>query len=87
MPKGRTQHAALPAGWTHEAHREMNCGALSGAVRPKKAENLPCFDLYRETLESTNRTAAGETPIFLRDLIELKYSGHSAYSKRQAEDG
>ena len=87
VPERRCQHASLPAGWTHEAHRQMNCCALTRAVWPKKPENLASFYLYRETIQSTNRTAAGETAVFLRDLIELEHGRHSAYSKRHAEDG
>jgi len=34
-----------------------------------------------------NRATAGETAVFLRDLIELEHGRHSAYSKRHAEDG
>src|SRR5438132_14030787 len=86
MPERRSQHSSLPAGRTHEAHRQMNCCALTRAVRPKKPENLASFYLYRETIQSTNRTAAGETAVFLRDLIELEHGRHSAYSKRHAED-
>ena len=65
----------------------MNCCALSRAVRPQKSENLACFNLYGETIQSANRAMSGETAVFLRDLIELEYGRHSAYSKRHAEDG
>src|SRR5439155_15230129 len=58
VPERLCQHASLPAGWTHEAHRQMNCCALTRAVWPKKPENLASFYLYRETIQSTNRTAA-----------------------------
>src|SRR5437016_1483405 len=70
MPERRSQHSSLPAGRTHEAHRQMNCCALSRAVWPQKSENLACFYLYRETIQSMNRATAGETAVFLRDLIE-----------------
>src|SRR5207237_8805121 len=87
MPEGRSQHASLPADYTHEAHCQMNCCAFTRAVWPQKSENHACFYLYRETIQSMNRATAGETAVFLRDLIELEHGRHSAYSKRHAEDG
>ena len=87
VPERRSQHASFSVGRTHEAHRQMNCCAFSGTIRTKKSKNFACLDLDAKAVQSTNRTAAGETAVFLRDLIELKHACHSTYSKRHAEDG
>lgn len=70
------EHSSGTRRWTHEAHREMNCGAFACAVRSEETKNFSRVHGQRKLLQGVHSSLAGPGVIFFRDRIKFKSKCH-----------